>query len=332
MATASSTLTRFTEGSRKALEWGVETLKTSAAAVLGLALGLTAAFLLAWYGSRAGADAIRHNVWKHVLAVQTRQESMADEALSLEPMLKGFGALRHRGVFAEVERQRSLLAGDPTLQGKLEHEQWLEEALLRSEKVWAQSGRHRALAHYEPWADYGRVWELQTRYLAVEERGLAESCREFDGLLSTWPLSLLLAHRTFGGFTGSLLRDSWDGVLFVVRVGLDWVGYDLRRLAALAGHEAPPPKPHWAFAHPLRRIPADELPYVSLLARPVFLVDAPLPEGDYPEVQYTREVPANYADVNRGEDQPVLENRTAPAAYRAPVPKPQMTVVYSAPD
>ncbi|MGH7442978.1 MAG: hypothetical protein ACREKE_09935 [bacterium] len=326
------TLNRIGGAATHALKWTTSTLKTSAAVLVGIILGLVVAFLLAWYGSRAGADAIRHNVWNRVWAVQDRQEAMADQVLALEPLLKRFGALRHTDVFADVERERSELAGDASLKGKLTHEQWLEEALLRSERVWGQSRRHRALALYEPWQAYGRLWELQMRQLVVEERGLKESTYELNGLLYTWPLSVLLAHRTLGSFSGSLLSDAGNGALFVARVGLDWTGYGLRRLAALAGHEAPPPKPQWTlFKHPVRT-PADTRPYIEPLPQLVFLADAPLPQGDYSEVQYTREVPADYADVKRGDDQPVLENRKAPAAYAAPLLKPQMTVTYSAPN
>ena len=65
------------------------------------------------------------------------------------------------------------------------------------------------------------------------------------------------------------------------------------------------------------------------LNRPVFLADAPPPEDDYQEVQFTRNVAQNYADVELGEDKAVLENRDAPKPYASVLPQPQKTVVYN---
>jgi hypothetical protein len=305
-------------------------LKTSVTLLLGLALGCLIALPLAWYGSRLGADSLLTNVWNRLSEVQDRQQAMADQALKLQPLLQHFGVFAGSEVFKDVENERSLLAGDASLDGKLERVQRLEEALLRSELVWAQAGRGKArLRAWPPFQDYGLVWEQQKRLLVSEEAGLSDSVDELDGLLVRWPLSLLLAHKTFAGMTGGVMADASGEALFAVRVGLDWVGYSIRRLAALVGQQAPPPPPDWGARRPAL---APEPGYVDPLPRPVFLADAPLPEGDYKEIQFTREVPADYANVELGADKAVPENRNPPAPYAAPSPKPQQTVVYNAPN
>jgi len=308
----------------------LNTLKTSVTLLLGLLLGCLIALPLVWYGSRLGADSLLTNVWNRLSAVQDRQQAMADQALKLQPMLQRFGVFAGSGVFKDIENERSLLAGDASLGGKLEHVQRLEEALLRSELVWAQAGRGDArLAAWPPFQDYGLVWEQQKRQLVSEEARLSDAVDELDGLIVRWPLSLLLAHQTFAGLTGGMVTDAGGEALFVVRVGLDWVGYGLRRLAALVGQQAPPPPPDWGAMRP---VPVDEPGYVEPLTRLVFLADAPLPEGDYKEIQFTREVAANYADVELGADKAVPENLNPPAPYAAPTPTPRLTVVYSAPN
>lgn len=308
----------------------LNTLKTSVTLLLGLVLGCLIALPLAWYGSRLGADSLLTNVWNRLSEVQDRQQAMADQALKLQPMLQRFGVFSGSAVFKDIENERSLLAGDASLGGKLERVQRLEEALLRSELVWAQAGRSKArLAAWQPFQDYGLVWEQQKRQLVSEQARLSDAVDELNGLIVRWPVSLLLAHQTFAGMTGGMVTDAGGEALFAVRVGLDWVGYSIRRLAALVGQQAPPPPPDWGAKRP---VPVDEPGYVEPLPRLVFLADAPLPEGDYKEIQFTREVSANYADVELGADKAVPENRNPPAPYAAPTPKPQQTVVYSAPN
>jgi hypothetical protein len=75
-------------------------------------------------------------------------------------------------------------------------------------------------------------------------------------------------------------------------------------------------------------VPKAELAYLDPMRPPVFLADAPLPEDEEDELQYTKETGVNYADVNVGEDPAVLENRNAPAPFGAAVPTVQKTVDY----
>ncbi|HTB22279.1 MAG TPA: hypothetical protein VK914_06200 [bacterium] len=308
----------------------LNSLKTSVSVLLGLVLGCLIVVPTAWYGVRIGADSLRQNVWNRLSAVQDRQQAMADQALKLQPMLQRYGVFDGKDVFKDVENERSLLAGDASLEGKLEHAQRLEEALLRSERVWVQSGKKKArLASEQPWNDYGRVWERQKRLLVVEESELVDAVDELDGITARWPVSVLLAHKTFAGMTGGILGSASGDAVFLARVGLDWLGYELRRMAALVGQQTPPPPPVWGWKPAV--VPSDG-GYVESLPTPIFLADAPLPEGDYQEIQYSQTVPANYANVELNQDKAVLENSGAPAAFKAPTPKPQTTVVYSAPN
>jgi len=304
-------------------------LKTSVTILLGLLLGLLVAAPLAWYGSRMGADTLQRNVWNALSAVQDRQQAMADQALKLQPLLESLGPVSNEDVFDDIQDQRSRLAGEASLTEKLGRVQRLEEALLRSERMWALAGgRSPHVRGAEPWQDYGRVWERQKRLLVREQKDLQDSVEEFDGLLVRFPVSALLAHRTFMGMINGLLGDAWGNTTFLARLSLDWVGYELRRFAALVGQQKPPDPPAWAGAPKA----AVEDSYVEALSPLVFLADAPPPEDSYNELQFTREVSQNYADVELGQDKAVLENHDAPGAYTAVLPSPQKTVVYSSPN
>jgi hypothetical protein len=305
----------------------LQTLKISVAILVGAVLGLLIALPLAWYASRMGADTLKKNVWNAAQAVQDRQQAMADQALKQEPLLKSFGQTGNADVYADIQDERSRLVGVSELEDKLLYEQRLEEALLRGEKVALHAGADSAkLAGWEPYREDRRIWEKQKRLLVREQKTLADSVEEFNGLLDHWPFNTLLAHDTFAGLVNAVLNDFWNNVVYLTRLSLDWAGYGMRRLASLVGQQTPPERPRWGY-HPKART---DKPYAVSFARLVFLADAPLPEDDYNELQYTHELKENYADVELGEDKAVLENRESPKGYEAPLPKPQMTVVYSA--
>lgn len=299
-------------------------LKTSIAVLLGLGLGLVLALPLAWFGTRRGADSLVRNVGHAVAVVEARQQSMADEALRLEPLLKAHGVRVEHDLFEAVQDDRSRLAGDATVQGKVQKVQALEEALLRIEQRWAQAGEQNArLRSSFAWAEHGRVWEKQERLLVREQMDLVDSVAEVNQLLARWPASTLLRYRSFGGLLRGIFGDVLGDTAFVMRLSLDWAGYALRKAAALVGQQDPPEPPKWQ-----RPKPKAELAYLDPMAPPVFLASAPLPEDDVNELQYTHETGVNYADVNVGEDPAVLENRNAPEPYRAAVPTVQKTVDY----
>ena len=300
-------------------------LKTSIMVLLGLLLGLAVALPLTWYGVHRGADSLVANVQRGEAAVEARQQAMADEALRFQPLLVRFGVTRDSDLFDQVQEQRSRLAGEADLKDKMERVQMLEEALLRVERLCDQSGAsNRRLARGEDYQEQRRIWEKQKRLLVREELGLVDRVAEFNGLLHRWPASQLLAYRSVGALVRGLLGDVFGNVAYLGRWTLDWIGYWARRAAALRGQQIPPDPPQWNRPSKLVAVP-----YLMPMNRPVFLADAPLPEDDYHELQFTHEVPANYADVNLGDDKAVLENRHAPPSYAAPLPTVQTTVTYS---
>lgn len=298
-------------------------LKTSVAVLIGLLIGLVLAVPLGWYGTRLGADSLVRNVHATLASVESRQQAMADAALELEPRLRGWGARADADIYQALQDERSRLAGEAPLQAKILRVQRLEEVLLRTEKLWQQAGQKPKVARDFHWQEHGRVWEKQKRLLVREQMALVDSVAELDQLLARWPASVLLSYKTFGALINGAFGDVVGNSAFVARLSLDWAGYALRKTAALVGQQDPPEPPKWQ-----RPKAKATLAYIDPMAPPIFLADAPLPEDDYRELQFTRATREDYADVDVGEDKAVLENRNAPHGYIAPVPTAQKTVDY----
>lgn len=299
-------------------------LRTSVIVLLGLVLGLFAALPLAWHGTRKGADSLIHNVGRAVAEVEIRQQAMADQVLRLQALLGAYGAAVEPDLFEDVQDERSRLAGDASLDGKLLRVQRLEETLLRVERRTIQAGAadsrlRRAFAY----GDFARVWEQQKRLLVREQMDVEDAVDEVNRLLARWPASVLLRYQSVGAFLRGSLGDVLGNAGFLFRLGLDWFGYGVRKAAALVGQQDPPEPPKWK-----RPKVVVEPAYLAPLRPPVFLADAPLPENQVNEIQFTREPGVDYADVNVGEDPAVLENRHAPGPYSAPLPTVQKTVDY----
>ena len=297
-------------------------LKTSVAVLLGLVIGAIVAMPLAWHGTRLGADSLHHNIERALEQVESRQQEMADQALKLEELLVSKGDHEGADVFDQVMDARSKLAGVAPLEEKLASVQELEQALLLSEKVWEQSGQKARVRSSFYWAEHGREWEKQKRLLVKEQETLVNSVVELDKLLNRWPASVLLGYKSVGAMINAMLGDVVGNTAYVMRWTLDWVGYWARKAAALRGQQAPPEPPKWE-----RPAGVKTVGYMEALVPPHFLADAPIPEDDYNEVQFTREG-TNYADVELGEDKAVLENRHAPEGYKIVLPQPQKTVTY----
>lgn len=301
-------------------------LKTSVAVLLGLIIGLIAALPLAWYGTRRGADSLMHNVKASIEAVERRQQQMADQALGLQPLLRAHGIKAEPDLFEDIQDERSRLAGDASLEGKLLRVQHLEEALLRTESRFLQAGRsQRRFAQSFAFGDYARTWEKQKRLLVREQFEVEDRVAEVNGLLARFPASVLLRYRTVGALLRGVFGDLIGNTSFLLRLGLDWAGYGMRRAAALVGQQDPPEPPKWE--PPKAKA---EAAYLDPLHPPVFLAGAPVPEDEVDELQYTRET-VNYADVEVGKDPAVLENRLAPKEYEAARPTVQKTVGYQTP-
>ena len=297
-------------------------LKTSVAVLLGLLIGLVAAMPLAWYGTRLGADSLVHNIDRNLSAVEERQQAMADQSLKLEELLVQKGYHAGAPVFDQVMEARSRLAGVAPLTDKLAGVQALEQELLLSEKVWQQAGQKAAVSKSFYYGEHGRVWEKQKRLLVREQQDLVNSVIELNSLLARWPTSVLLGYKSLGALINALFGDVVGNGAYVARLSIDWVGYGARKLAALSSQQAPPEPPKWE-----RPAGAKVAAYLDPMVVPRFLADAPPPEDEYRELQYTHES-RDYADVELGEDKAVLENRDAPEGYQVVLPKPQATVTY----
>jgi hypothetical protein len=279
-------------------------LKTSVAVLLGLIIGVAAALPLAWHGTRKGADSLVQSVGNAVAHVEHRQQAMADQALRLQPLLRAHGAPVEPDLFDAVQDERSRLAGDASLTGKLRQVQALEEALLRIEKRWQQAGSDDArLRSSFAYGEFGRVWEKQKRLLVREQMRVEDSVEEVNRILTRWPASTLLRYKTFGGLLRGIFGDVLGNVSFLMRLSLDWAQW-----------ERPKAKVEAAYLDPLRP--------------PVFLAYAPLPEDQVDELQFTQEPGLDYSDVQLDADPAVLENRHAPKPYTMPQPTVQKTVDY----
>jgi hypothetical protein len=297
-------------------------LKTSVAVLLGLAIGVAVAMPLAWCGTRFGADSLIHNVDRNLRAVEQRQQTMADQALQLEELLVQKGYRGGAEVFDNVMDARSRLAGVAPLGEKLAGVQALEQGLLYSEKVWEEAGKQSSVRKSFYYGEHGRVWEKQKRLLVREQEDLVESVNELDQLLTRWPATVLLGYKSIGAMFDAFFGDVLGNLGYGVRWGLDWVGYFARKAAALRNQQTPPEPPKWE-----RPRAAKAVAYMDPIVPPHFLADAPPPEEDYRELQYSKE-DRDYTDVEVGEDRPVLENREAPEGFKFVLPKPQTTVTY----
>jgi hypothetical protein len=305
----------------------VQGLKTSVAILAGLLLGLAAALPLAWYGSRRGADALVHNVGHAVEAVELRQQAMADQALRLQPMLLTWRVPVESDLFEAVQDARSRLAGAVRVSEKLLRVQDLEESLLRIEERWRQAGAANSrLARSYEWSEWGRVWEKQKRLLVREQFAVQDAVEEVNRLLVTPPAAWMLKYKSVGALLRGTFGDVLGNTAFLFRLSLDYLGYGMRKVAALVGQQDPPQPPQWD-----RPKVGKEEAYLAPLRPPVFLAGAPLPEDEYEELQYTSEPGVDYADVKVGADPAVLENRHAPAPFSAPTPSVQKTVDYRTP-
>lgn len=299
-------------------------LKSSMVVLVGLLVGLILAMPLAWFGTRKGADGLVANVGRAVAAVEVRQQALADQALKFQPVLQAHRAGVEADLFEDVQDERSRLAGDASVRGKLLKVQSLEEALLRIERRWLQAGlRDPRLARSHDWAEFGRVWEKQKRLLVREQYLVEDSVHEVNLLLARFPASVLLKYKTFGALLRGIFGDVLGNTAFLVRLSLDWAGYGMRKAAALVGQQDPPEPPKWE--RPKAKV---EARYLDPMHPPVFLAWAPLPEDEVDELQYTKEPGVDYADVDVGEDPAVLENRHAPDGYKPAVPTVQKTVDY----
>jgi hypothetical protein len=299
-------------------------LKFSASALLGLALGICLALPLFWIGVKRGVGELRDGAQSAFGAVELRQQNMADEALRLEVSLKN-AKVRLPSVedFAKVELLRSQLAGSGNFEDKIEISQELERALVNVETLFSQTMAKNPKAAASAFCrDFGLNWQPMKRYLVDEEYHFSNAVRAYNSVLASSPVPFVVGHRTFSSLLSALVREARERAGLYLKQALLWAKFAPRWLwAKISNASVMPEKPQ-----PMAPTPYTPDALYAPLPEPFYIAQAPVPEEDYPELQYDRTAPA-MADVEVGQQKAVLENGTV-APYAAPVPTIQRTATY----
>lgn len=298
-------------------------LKFSASAITGLALGILLALPLFWIGVKSSVGAMHANAEKAFAEVDRRQQNMADEALRLEVNLKNHKVRAPRADFAKVELLRSRLAGSGDFEDKIEVSQELERALVNIETIYTQTMQNSEKAAGSAYIkEFGLNWGPMKRYLVDEEYRFTDSVKAYNSVLLTMPVPYIIGHKTFGALLSSLVKELRERIGQYFKQALAWIKFvpkyiwaKIRKEAVLPEKPAPLPK---------RPFSADAL--YAPLPQPFYIAQAPVPEEDYPELQYDRNAP-NMADVEVGQQKAVLDNAAA-EPFAAPVPTIQRTATY----
>jgi hypothetical protein len=296
-----------------------ERVKFFSSAVLGLLLGIVLALPLFWFAVKMNIGSMYRNTQGSFEQVVRRQQAMADTALDLEKRLMKLGYKGKRAAFAHVEIERSKLAGDFELSDRIELTQDLEGALLEAEDAWKLAPK--ALAKDPFVHQFGLTWMPMKRYLVSEEDDFGKRVADYNDVLKKWPVAMVIGHRSFAAMAGSLVIALRDQIGAWLRQGLSWIVWACKAAWAKVTGAELPEKPK---ALPMAPPSPDAL--FSPLPLPAYVAEAPKPEEDYEEIQYSHEMPS-MADVPVGGESPVLENQYRPD-YQAPVPKVQRTVIY----
>ncbi len=297
-------------------------IKFGFSALVGISLGVLIALPFFWFGTRHGVGVLKSNAEHSLKAVERRQQDMSDEALRLERMLEAKGYTKGREIFAKVELLRSRLAGTADVYEKIEVTQDLDRALLNVESAWAEAGKvsGRLRANFD-WRNFGRNWEPLKRYLVDEEKVLTADVRYYDEVLEKNLVRFAIGHHSFGQAISAGLNFAKTKTGLYIRQGWRWVVYGAKWIWSKIKGKAP----ERPVALPKIEPPRD--PIFIPLPVPYYITDAPVPEEDYHEVQFNRET-TNMADVEVGQEKPVLEGRNAPDSYKPVAPHVQKTVDY----
>jgi hypothetical protein len=300
----------------------IERMRTGVSGLIGLAIGIALALPLFWVGVRRSVGALRHQAYDAFGVVEGREQGMADECLKLEQRLAGLGFRDHKKDFARVELLRSRLAGENDFEEKLELSQHLERAMLNVETAYDQTKEASDLAASNPFVkQFGLDWLLNKRYLVDEERTFSIAVKHYNEVLERWPVPAVIGHKTFSGLLRAMTYEIFTRGFIWLGQGARWLAYGIRWLwATLLGNIAPEPP------LPLEKAPLAEDALYQPLPQPLYIAEAPVPEEDYPEIQYDRDAP-DMADVEVGQEKAVLDNKRPPA-YAAPVPTVQKTATY----
>jgi hypothetical protein len=299
-------------------------LKFSASALVGFCLGVALALPLFWIGVKSSVGSLEEATHRAFARVQARQQNMADECLRLEQTLAGLKLKFSRRDFADVELLRSRLAGSGDFEDQIEVSQQLERALVNVETqykgIMASQPRAAADAFCRK---FGLDWDPLKRYLVDEEFHFSSAVKEYNRVLHTSPVPWVVGHPSFGACLVALAEEMRLRLGEDLVQGLAWLKYFPRLGWAKISGAAQLPEPPKPL--PVAPFAVDAL--YAPLPEPVYVAEAPLPEEDYPEIQYDRQAP-DMADVEKGGEKAVLENATA-KPYAAPIPTIQRTATYN---
>lgn len=299
----------------------LDRFKTLLMSLLGLGIGAVLGLMVLWMGTQRAARTLHHNMDVALGTVIERQHSMADLTMDLEKLLPRLGLLSDKQVFKDVEERRARLAGAGAFEDRLILAQDLERSLLLSGRYWQEISSKPQAKVSIAFKQHGILWGKSLRLLVREQIGVEDAVQEYNRSLTSWPGTWVLQHKSFYAMVAGGVSGVWHKTQFMVRLSLDYAGYYFRKTAALVGQQEPPKPPTMEYKAPEAKAKGH-----NAISRPFFLAGAPLPESEYPEIQYNEDDEYR-ADTDVGEEKPVLEE----GRLRGPAPKlpsPQKTVTY----
>jgi hypothetical protein len=300
----------------------LDRLKFSASALIGLTFGIALAVPLFWIGVKESVGAMRQNAQTSFQSVLQREQDMSDQALRLQVLWAKEGVRAQSDAFGRVESWRSKLAGTGDFEDQIGVSEHLESALLDVGRLYAATMKEsKKAAHSADCQAFARSWDPMLRYLVQEELAFTKRVMKYNAVLSSDPVPFVIGHKSFGSLVNALVGEVVNHLKEDLMQGLAWLKYELSLgWAKLRGATLPaPPAP---LEHSM---PMDEALF-QVLPQPNYLAQAPLPEEDYPELQYDRQAP-DMADVALGDEKVQLEEASV-TPYAAVVPTIQKTASY----
>ncbi len=301
----------------------IERIKFGSFAIIGLMIGVLVTLPLFWFGVKHGVKGLRTASAVAFEPVERRQQNMADESLRFEKLLATLGGgKKAKKDFVAVDMLRSRMAGAADFREKVEISQQLEGALLRVEQVAVRESRASKKVSQNPYVvEFVNTWAVMKRNLVAEELHFAGAVVEYNAVLKRWPVPMVMRHKTIKSLLSAFFSEIRHHSGDYLRQGWLWLKWFLH---AAWNKALSHPIPEHPLPMPLGGKPGDML--FTPMPEPNYIAQAPLPEEDFPEIQYNRTYP-NMADVEAGEEPADIENKYV-KPYAAPVPTVQKTVSY----
>jgi hypothetical protein len=290
-------------------------LKFSASAVVGLMLGIALALPLFWIAVKSSVGVLRENAKRAFVQVEQRQQDMADECLRLQESFKNAGVKVPQQDFSNVEYLRSRLAGSGDFEDQIEVSQQLERGLVNVELVYKKTMAENSRAAKNAFCrDFGLNWGPLKRYLVDEEFHFSDAVNEYNRVLNSPPVPFVVGHKSFGSLLNALAVEMHQRIDEYIHQSLAWIKFFPRWVWAEIRSAAVIPEPPQPMA--ITPYTADAL--FAPLPQPYYIAQAPVPEEDYPEIQYDRSTP-DMADVEVGQQKAVFDSpNIKPFSYVTP--------------